>query len=717
MKTQPTKIKKALFVGGVILLLVLIAGSIELIRILRDLPHPEKITDFAQVESTKIYDATGKILLYQIGGENRTVVSGDQISPYMKEAIIAAEDQNFYQHPVLDIKGTIRAALVDLWHGGFVQGGSTLTQQLVKNVFLTSQKTIERKVKELILAYWIEQHYSKDDILTMYLNQVPFGYNASGVQAASQRFFGVDANALSIAQAATLAAVVQAPSYYSPWGKNVSALMDRKNYVLDQMRSLGSITKEQYAQAKNESITFQPQNIGSIQAPHFVMMVKSYLENTYGEAAVENGGLSVVTTLDATMQKNAEQAVADGAARNKDLYKGSNASLVAQDPTTGAIRALVGSADYFNKDIDGNFNVAADGLRQPGSTFKPFVYVTAFEEGYTPDTIVFDTPTEFGTDRSKCPLLPDFSSPNATGYPCFHPQNFEGTFIGPVSLKDALAQSINVPAVKVLYLAGIANSIKTAESMGVTTLGDPSSNQYGLSLVLGGAGVHLTDMVEAYSVFANDGVKHDQYFIQSVQDNHGNFLEQHTDTATQVLDPEYPRLINQILSDAALRAPLFGASLSQTVFDGYDVAMKTGTTNDYRDAWTIGYTPFLTVGVWAGNSNNAPMQRSGGSILAAVPMWSAFMNKTLSSFQPQAFPQPDPVSSSRPMINGQYVATSTAGVPQIHSILYYVDKNNPTQDPGPSYNPNNDPQFQGWEASVIYWAEKNIPNFSTAYNH
>lgn len=714
---KTSKKKRILFAGAFIVLVALIAGSIELLRILQNLPHPEKITDFAQSQSTKIYDATGKVLLYEIGGEKRTVVPGDKISPFIKQAIIAAEDRNFYQHPVLDIKGTIRAVIADVLHGGFVQGGSTITQQLVKNVFLTPEKTIERKVRELILAYWLEQHYSKDDILTMYLNQVPFGYNALGIQAASQSFFGVDADALSVAQAATLAAVVQAPSYYSPWGANLNALMDRKTYVLDQMRSLGFITNEQYLQAKKEQLSFQPQNIGLIQAPHFVMMVKNYLENIYGEAAVESGGLTVITTLDAAMQKNAERAVADGAARNKALYKGSNAALVAQDPTTGAIKALVGSADYFNTQIDGNFNVAADGLRQPGSTFKPFVYVTAFEEGYTPDTVVFDTPTEFGTDRSKCPLIPDFSQSNATGYPCFHPQNFEGTFVGPIHLKDALAQSVNVPAVKVLYLAGIANSVKTAESMGVTTLKDPNNNQYGLSLVLGGAGVHLTDMVEAYSVFANDGTKHNQYFIQSVTDNHNNILEQHTDTATQILEPEYARLINNILSDATLRAPLFGASLSQTVFDGYDVALKTGTTNDYRDAWAIGYTPFLTVGVWAGNSNNVPMQKNGASILAAVPIWSAFMNATLPSFQSQLFPQPDPLSSTRPMINGQYITTSTSGSPQIHSILYYIDKNNPTQDPGPSYDPHSDPQFQGWEASVIYWAEKNIPNFSTTYNH
>ncbi|MFA6494795.1 MAG: PBP1A family penicillin-binding protein [Candidatus Paceibacterota bacterium] len=710
--------KKKIFLGiAIIVLLILIAGSLELLRILKDLPHPEKITDFAQAQSTKIYDTTGKVLLYQIGGDNRTVVSGDLISPYIKEAIIAAEDQNFYQHPVLDIKGTFRAALVDLWHREFVQGGSTITQQLVKNVFLTSQKTIERKVKELILAYWIEQHYSKDDILTMYLNQIPFGYNASGIQAASQRFFGVDASALSIAQAATLAAVVQAPSYYSPWGQHVDKLKERTAYVLNQMRSIGSITEQQYAQARDEKLTFLSQNIGSIQAPHFVMMVKNYLENTYGEAVVENGGLTVVTTLDVAMQKNAEQAVADGAARNKDLYKGSNAALVAQDPTTGAIKALVGSADYFSTSIDGNYNVAADGLRQPGSTFKPFVYVTAFEKGYTPDTIVFDTPTEFGTDRTQCPLVPDFSSINASGYPCFHPQNFDHTFRGPVSLKDALAQSINVPAVKVLYLAGIPDSIRTAASMGIGTLGDPDKSQYGLSLVLGGAGVHLTDLVGAYSVFANDGTKHDQYFIQSVHDSRNNTLEQHIDVATQVLEPEYPRLINKILSDASLRAPLFGASLSQTVFSGYDVAMKTGTTNDYRDAWTVGYTPSLTVGVWAGNNNNTPMQRSGGSILAAVPIWSAFMNKTLPLIQSPSFVQPDPFTSSRPMLNGQYITTSTANVPQIHSILYYEDKNNPTQDPGPNYNPNNDPQFQGWETGVVSWAEKNIPNFLTLYNH
>ena len=697
---------KALFFLVSLFLIACIGALAELIYILRDLPHPEKITDVTQAQSTKIYDATGKILLYQIGGENRTTVSGDQITPLIKEAIIAAEDQNFYTNPVFDIRGIFRAALTDIVHREFVQGGSTITQQLVKNVFLTPEKTITRKVRELILAYWIEQHYSKDDILTMYLNQVSFGYGALGIQAASRQFFGIDANNLSVAQAATLAAVVQAPSYYSPWGDHKDKLAERTSYVLDQMKSLGFITDEQYVGAKKEKLVFLPQVIGTIQAPHFVMMVKNYLENKYGEAMVESGGLTVITTLDMGMQKNAESAVTAGVARNKELYHGSNAALVAQDPTTGAIRALVGSADYFNRDEEGNFNVATDGLRQPGSTFKPFVYMTAFEKGYTPNTVVFDVPTEFSTDRIHCPIVPDQNQAQNT-YQCFHPQNFDHIFRGPVFLQDALAQSINVPAVKVLYLAGMGDSIKTAESMGITTLGDPTSNQYGLSLVLGGAGAHLIDMVNAYSVFATDGIKHNQFFVQSVADSHGNTLEQHTDVATQVVDPEYPRLINQILSNASLRAPLFGSSLNETVFDGYDVAMKTGTTNDYRDAWTIGYTPFLTVGVWAGNNNNAPMQRSGGSILAAVPIWSDFLKKTLPSFQPAAFTSPDPLASSLPMLNGQYVVTSSSGAPQVHSILYYINKNNPTVI-DPNYNPNTDPQFQGWETNVLLWAQKNL---------
>ena len=708
-------IKRYFIVALVLALCIGAFGLIYFIQLLQELPHPEKITDLQPTQSTKIYDKTGQILLYEIhGAENRTVVSSQDIPDYMKKAVVAVEDQGFYDHSAIDWKGTIRAVLVNLMQGKFSQGGSTITQQLAKNVFLTSEKTISRKIKELILAYWIEQHYSKDEIITFYLNQVPFGSNIYGIQAAAHQYFNTDAKNLTIAQAATLAALIQAPSYYSPWGKHTDELTGRKNLVLEKMNSLGFISDSQYSQAKNEKLAFQPASMGSIRAPHFVMMVRDYLINKYGEDVVESGGLKVITTLDWNLQQVAEQAVSDGAARNKEMYKGSNAALVAQDPKTGQILAMVGSADYFDTSIDGNFNVATQGLRQPGSSFKPFAYVTAFEKGYTPDTVVFDVPTEFAPNNPKCPAIVDYTKSDKS---CFHPQNFDETFRGPVTLKQALAQSLNVPSVKVLYLAGIQQTIDTAQKMGITTLTTP--DQYGLSLVLGGGAVKLSEMVNAYSVFSQEGVKHDQVSILEVDDNKGDVLEKYADNAQQVLDPEYARLIDQILSDSQLRAGLFQSSLSLTQFDGYQVALKTGTTNDYRDAWVIGYTPFITVGVWAGNSDYTPMQKKGGSILAAVPIWSDFLKKVINQFPQETFTPPDPLISTKPMLSGQYINilptnTSTSS-PQIHNILYYLDKNNPQGDFS-SPNPANDPQFNNWEVPVIQWAQSHIPNFSDQYN-
>ncbi len=702
-KPRPRKKRRWLLYILIAFLAIAIFAVVEFIQIINDLPHPEKITSFQPTQSTKIYDRTGKILLYEIDGDqNRTVIDANTLPPYVKQATIAVEDQTFYQHSALDWKGLVRALITDLIHGQFIEGGSTITQQLVKNVFLSPEKTISRKVKELILAYWIEQQYSKDQILNFYINQVGYGSNSYGIESASTHFFGEDATHLTIAQAATLAALIQAPSYYSPWGSHVDKLMDRKNFVLEQMSKLGFITDQQLQQALHETITFLPENIGVIKAPHFSMMVRDYLINTYGQDMVDRGGLKVITTLDWNAQQMAQKAVTDGVARNTKLYGGKNAALVAEDPTTGQILALVGSADYFNTSIDGNFNVATQGLRQPGSSFKPFVYLTAFQKGYTPDTILFNTETNF----------------NTTGNPQYDytPQNFEGTFTGPMSLKEALAQSVNVPAVKLLYLVGIQNALATAQKFGITTLNDPS--RYGLSLVLGGGEVTLAQMVQAYSAFAQDGVLHPQSFILHVEDATGKTYEDYTDHPTQVADPQYVRMINQILSSASLREPLFQASMKLTTFDGYQVALKTGTTNDYRDAWSIGYTPFITVGVWAGNSDNTPMQKSGSSILAAVPMWSAFMNDIITSYPSASFPLPTATaSSSIPMINGSYISYQgpNNSCPQIHSILYYINKNNPSQEITPS-STSQDPQFQNWEQPVLQWARQNIPNFDQQYN-
>ncbi|BCX15892.1 MAG: hypothetical protein KatS3mg098_121 [Candidatus Parcubacteria bacterium] len=706
-----TRSKKFLFFLILFLLVLGVWSGWQLIQIVKELPHPERIDNLQPIQSTKIYDRSGEILLWEIHGEqNRTVVPSEEIPDYAKKATVAIEDQGFYNHSALDLKAIFRALLKNIITGNFSQGGSTITQQLVKNVFLTPEKTLKRKIKEIILAYWIEKNYSKDQILTQYLNQIPYGSNAYGIESAAKMFFGKKAKDLTIAESAALAALIQSPSYYSPWGSHLEELINRKNYVLKQMKNLGFIDEQQLEQALGEKLNFLAPNIGSLKAPHFTMMVREYLINKYGEEAVENGGLKVITTLDWKMQEKAEAAVKEGVKRNKELYKGDNAALVAQDPKTGQILALVGSADYTDKSIDGNFNVAVQGKRQPGSTFKPFAYLTAFKKGYTPQTIVFDVPTEFSLNKERCPLEVNFSNRDPF---CFHPQNFDEIFRGPVSFKQALAQSINIPSVKVLYLAGLKETIETAKKLGITTLGDES--RYGLSLVLGGGEVKLIDLVNAYSVFAQEGIKHPQSFILKVEDQKGRVLEEYKDDPVQVIEPQYARLINDILSDVNLRAGLFQSSLSLTTFEGYQVALKTGTTNDYKDAWVVGYTPFLTVGVWAGRTDNKPMEKRGGSILAAVPIWNSFLREIIFNYPPETFTPPDPVSSSVPMLNGEYIIQINNS-PHIHNILYYIDKDNP-QQPGSQPNPGNDPQFDNWEYGVIEWAKKNISNFLSDYNH
>ena len=612
--------------------------------------------------------------------------------------------RQFYSEPAFSWKSILRAAYVDLTHASIVQGGSTITQQVARNAFLTLDQTFSRKLKELILAIRLGQLYSKDQILGLYLNDVPYGPTLVGAETASEAYFGIPASQLDIAQSALLAAVPNAPTYYSPWGSHVSDLFARQKLVLQRMYDLKKIAKSQFNAAVAEKITFQPQSIGGIKAPHFVMDVEEYLVQKYGEAMVDNTDMKVITTLDWNLQQEAETAVSQGAAQNAKLYQGNNAALVAEDPKTGQILALVGSSDYFNIANDGNFDVATQGLRQPGSSLKPFVYLTAFNMGYTPETVLFDVPTEFSTDFS-CPAVPDFTSTSTT---CFHPQDFEQSFAGPMSVRTALAQSVNVPAVKMLYLVGIKNAISTINNFGITTLDNPDS--YGLSLVLGGGAVHLIDLTEAYSVLAADGIKHAQATVLQVQDANGKLLESYADQTTQVADPQNVRLINDVLSDAVARSGLFQNSMNLTVFPGYDVALKTGTSNDYRDAWSMGYTPDLVAGVWAGNNNNTPMQRNGSSILAAVPIWHAFMAQALTQYATDTFPAAATTAPpSKPILAGNYTANN-----QIHTILYYVDKNDPT-GLAPA-DPAADPQFDNWETGVINWAKQNIPNFATQYN-
>ena len=693
-KTQTTKI---LHIAGIVVASIAIIGFLMILYFAKTLPSIEELSSQQISQSTKIYDRTGTILLYEISaGTRRTVVPFEQMPQTLKDATVAIEDQNFYNESAYDPKAILRAFWVDLTNHGIVQGGSTITQQLARNAYLNLDQTITRKIKELILAIKLNAYYSKDQILGLYLNEVSYGPNIAGVEEASQAYFGEDVTDINLAQSAVLAALPQAPTYYSPWGTHVSDLLARQKVVLQAMYAQGKISKSDLDAALAYKIVFQPQSEDGIKAPHFVMAVENYLIQKYGEDMVDNGGLKVVTTLNWTLQQQAETAVTQGVARDTSLYKATNGALVAQDPTTGQILALVGSADYFDAANDGNFDVATQGLRQPGSSLKPFVYMTAFQLGYSPDTILWDVPTEFSTNPS-CSTLPNFAS-TATNTKCFHPQNFEGTFIGPVSMRNALAQSINVPAVETLYLVGEQRAITNAYNFGLTTLTDP--NQYGLSLVLGGGAVTLINEVEAYSVLADEGVKHAQTMVLQVQDSSGNTLESYQDQTLQVGDAQSIRLVNDVLSDAAARAPLMQASQNLTVFPGYDVALKTGTSNDYRDAWAFGYSPSLIVGVWAGNNNDVAMVKNGSSILAAVPMWSAFMNQALPEVPNTTFNQPDPVNETKPMLDGQYNVNG-----QLHSILYYVDRNDPL---GPIPNdPSTDPQYGNWEASTQAWVARN----------
>jgi len=598
----------------------------------KDLPRPERFIERQLFESTKIYDRSGQVLLYEIyGEEKRAWVPLEKVPEYLKGAIIATEDANFYQHSGIDFKGIINAVLADLKIMKPTYGGSTIPQQLIRSTFLSLEKTAERKTREIILSLELDQRYSKEQILEWYLNQVPFGRNAYGVEAASQAYFRKSVSEISLAEAATLAALIKAPSFYSI---NLAELLIRKDYVLNRMVSEGFLNREEAESAKKEELNIiefsQP-----ILAPHFTLWVKQQLEEKYGREFLEQKGLKIFTSLDWELQQMAEEIVKEGVKNNK-IYNSHNAALVTINPKTGEILAMVGSADYFaepypkdctpglNCKFDPKFNAAVGTKnlpgRQPGSAFKPFVYATAFQKGYNDKKIVDDSPTCW---------------PQAIGSWC--PQNFDGRFRGPITLRSALAQSLNVPSVKVLdSLAGYLDSIKTAQEMGITTLTNPK--QYGLSIVLGGAEVKLLDMASAYGVFAADGLRVPPIAILKIEDSKGNIFFENNKTPMRVLEINVIRLINDILSDNEARAPMFGLR-SNLYFENYQVAVKTGSSQDYRDAWTIGYTPSLVTGVWAGNNDNSPILKKPGVIIAG-PIFHKFMEKALLKFPKENFEKP-----------------------------------------------------------------------------
>lgn len=652
-------------------------------------------------QSTKIFDKTGKVLLYDFGQNmRRTVVPLEEISDYAKNATIAIEDAEFYNHSGIKITSLIRATLVNITTGKYTQGGSTITQQVIKNSLLTKEKTISRKLKEIFLAIKLERILSKDEILHMYLNETPYGGTIYGVEEASMVFFGKKANELSLSEAAYLAALPQAPTYYSPFGKHKDELDKRKDLVLEKMLENEFISNDEFLKAKKEQVTFLSSSEGGIKAPHFVMFVRQYLEEQYGDRVLVEGGLRVTTTLDYELQKKAEEIVKKHALDNAKRYNATNASLVAIDAKNGQILVMVGSRDYFDKNIEGNYNIAT-AKRQPGSAFKPFIYVKAFEKGYRPETVLFDLRTQFSTNCEPTELTQKED--------CYSPENYDGKFRGPMSLRNALAQSINVPAVKLFYLVGMKDTLELVKKMGISTIKDPA--QYGLSLVLGGGEVTLVDITSAYAVFAQNGEKKPTSSIIKIEDKKGNIIEEWKEESETVLEKQPVLLLTDVLSDNDARTPSFGAN-SPLYFKDRDVAAKTGTTNDYRDTWIVGYTPQVSVGAWAGNNDNSSIDKKVAGYVVA-PMWREFMDELLKTIPDEKFekPEQEDVSKLPPVLRGVWQGfVVNAGDKEVvqndpHTILHWINKDTPTVYG--NKNPWADPQYVYWEYPIRLWASQN----------
>lgn len=656
-------------------------------------------------QSTKIYDKSGEHILYEIfSEEKRTVVNYEQLPEDLIHAIIATEDSKFYEHKGVRPLSIIRSVVLGALGQGRIGGGaSTLTQQLVKNAILTNERTITRKAKEIVLAYQIERIFTKEQILRMYFNEIGYGSTNYGVESAAQSYFDKSVSELNLQEAATLAGFPKAPSRYL---NNHEALKERRNFVLRRMHEEGYITEEERDAAQESELEIQ-NNYQNIDAPHFSLYVREKLVDMFGETKVTTGGLRVYTTLDWDKQQAAEKVINENAGSILDEAEANNVSLVAMDPKTSQILAMIGSRDFFDKEIDGQFNVATLGKRQPGSSFKPIIYAAAFEKGYTPETVVFDVITNFAI----------------SGKP-YVPKNYDLQEHGPVSFRQALQGSLNIPAVKALYLVGAVKGVEFAQRLGYTTLTDP--DRFGLSLVLGGGEVYPLEHVNAYSIFANGGTRREPVAILKVEDANGEILHEWKEKkGDRVIEEGLANLMSNILSDDPSRAYAFGAGGVLTL-PGRPVAVKTGTTNNYVDAWTVGYTPEIVAGVWAGNTDNTPMKRGFGGSRVAAPIWNAFMREALKDTPVSSFPAPPENNATKAALRGGAGGGITLKVDKVtgklatsstperfivertytqpHSILHYTDKNNPRGDI--PTNPGNDEQYFVWEASIQDWIRR-----------
>lgn len=600
-----------------VLFLVGLGGVSYLYAVNQSLPTFQELSDRDVPESSKLFARDGT-LIYEFYGEyKRSRIPLERVSLNLVNATIAIEDKDYYKHGAISLPAIARAVVANYRTGASVQGGSTITQQFVKNALLDRKKLYSRKVREILLAYKIESHFSKEEILELYLNEIPYGRNSYGAEAAAKIYFGKSASDLNLTEAAYLAALPQAPSYYSPTGKNREALDARKDLVLEKMREYGYITEQEMYQARSTPVAFL-NNSSKLVAPYFVAWVQNYLTEKYGEEFLKEGGLKVYSALDMNLQNLAERVVKEGAEENKIKNRAYNAALVAVDPSNNKVVAMAGGKDFWGTPepagcvvgksckFEPNVNVATS-LRQPGSSFKPYAYLTAFkpEFGYTPLSRVLDAPVTFGVAGSRP----------------YSPQNYDGGFRGLITIRKALAGSLNIPAVRTLNAVGVDNVVATAKSLGITS---PMKN-CGLSLVLGGCEVKLMDHTIAMSVLANGGkASLDSPFIR-IEDKNGKILEDSTGAPKQVVNPEAVYSLISIMTDDQSRQFIFGKDNPLTLPDGRPVAAKTGTTQNWKDGWTMGFTPQLAVGVWTGNNDSSVMRAGADGVFTAAPMWQKFM--------------------------------------------------------------------------------------------
>lgn len=662
---------------------VLVLGITTYFGIFYQLPSPEGLKNFKVTPlATHLYDRNGKLLYAIYSDQNRTPVVLKDLPPYVGQASIAIEDKDFYHHAGISFISGILRAIRDMIEYHTLQGGSTLTQQLVKGALLTPERSVRRKLREIVLAVWVEQIFTKDQILEMYLNQVPYGGAVYGVEQAARTYFGKSAKDLTIAEAATLAGLPQAPSIYSPF-VDPQAATTRRNEVLQKMYEQKYITKEQYDTALATPLVVQPPTT-SIRAPHFVFYVKSQLEQEYGSREVQEGGLKVTTTVDLDIQEQAEKIIKEELDKIKALHVTNGAALVTR-PSTGEILAMVGSADYFATG-SGAFNVTT-ALRQPGSSIKPFNYVVGIDRRLvTAGTVFLDDKTCFPKGQDGKPYCP---------------VNYDGQFHGPVQLRFALGNSFNIPAVKMLAINGVENFVASASAFGFTTLNDAS--RYGLSLTLGGGEIRMTDFAHAYSIFPNQGKSRPLQSILKVQTNSGKVLYQFKDAnfvqdiskplgypnffaipGKQLVSKEAIFIISHILLDNNARLTEFGPN-SSLVIPNKAVSVKTGTTDDKKDNWTVGYTPdFLTM-VWVGNNDNTPMnQYLASGITGAAPIWNRIMTYVLRNQQDLWPIRPDSVVGTQICwTTGALMVKAPDGTPSCPARFeYFIKGTTPQPDTG-----------------------------------